>query len=48
MRKNPVTIYLSEEDYQKLANISREKERSISSIVREVIKEWLKSQSSLE
>jgi predicted CopG family antitoxin len=44
-KKNPVTIYISEEDYQKLADISREKERSISSIIREVVKEWLKTKT---
>jgi len=41
-KKKPVTVFLSEEDFQMLDSLRKEKDRSISSLIREAVKEWLK------
>jgi len=43
-RKKPATVFLSEEDFQKLVEYCSETERSISSLLREIVKAWLKEQ----
>jgi predicted DNA-binding protein len=43
-RKINVTTMLEPEIFQKLAAISRQTGKSISALIREAVKEWLKNQ----
>lgn len=41
-KKIRVTVLLSSEDVRSLEDMSKETDRSLSSLVREAVKEWLK------
>jgi predicted transcriptional regulator len=43
-RKINVTTMLEPEIFQRLTEISRQTDKSISALIREAVKEWLKNQ----
>jgi len=42
VRKINVTTMLNPQDFEALTNLSRETGKSISALIREAVKEWLK------